>query len=785
MKEDPELSIIMPVYNEEEYLGFAIESILIQETDFEYEIIIVDDCSTDNTFETVKKYQAAYPDKITYFKNEKNSGNGHTFWQGLTIARGDYFHVLDGDDFFIRRDKLQRQIDFLRRNKDFTAVATNSLRILNNGQFCTEVRSQKQEAEYEYRDALAFSFYFHTSSYMYRNIYKDKVPEFLKEEWARGDGIRTLMHAKHGKIKFLNFIGSVYRFHRQGIWSSLSRKEQANRLIWALECMLDKFATTSFEKEILKNRIKMARTASGSNQYISVIKMALASPTNTFKNLFKKDAWYKLRRFLAEENILSTPEEKLQSLHGYLSNTSYSNKTRKQCFSECFFTPLSDEYCEGFGRIITDRLKFTWQNREYDEKLAVLLVSGLQSKSGGIFREIIEFTQLHLQKGHNVKIISHELVATPTDIFQSHKIFEHENFEFIKYEGAQSTPYFKKAEWVIEQLIELKPSKLYPFASHTDVIMNAAVQPGLAKHVILDFCLDHGISLMITNSAVDYIYVKLPFHYHMLSKIVPVEKLVYIPFSIEDTAEPVYKNYEPLRSKNLKTLTACARSYKVNEYEISYAKTIAEMLAITSGVHIHVGPLSEAQLQDILSHLERKKINKDQFQHIEWAPSLTKLVREEKVDVYLQSFPVGSGRTTVEMMRAGIPVINHAHNTSPMFHASDYCPEECPVWKKPEELYKIVNDLDKKELLKLSKIVRHFYERNNEARKTSLMMLKMKGLKPEYQQRYDQTKIHITEENFSSTDVSIAYALKIQIKKIAKKLRVFNYIQHFRKVMQS
>lgn len=117
------LSIIMPCFNVGETLERALDSILMQRVNFEYEIIIVDDASGDNTIDIAKKYQKQYP-QIVIHRHEQNKGNALSFYDGLSLAKGDYFCVLDGDDYYTIPDKLQRQIDFFDRDINCEYVAS-------------------------------------------------------------------------------------------------------------------------------------------------------------------------------------------------------------------------------------------------------------------------------------------------------------------------------------------------------------------------------------------------------------------------------------------------------------------------------------------------------------------------------------------------------------------------------------------------------------------------------------------------------------------------------------
>ena len=88
--ETPKVSIRINTYNHEPFIAQAIESVLMQEVNFDYELIIGEDCSTDRTRQRVKDYQRQYPDKIRLFLPERNMGQRHNFLQTLKACRGQY-----------------------------------------------------------------------------------------------------------------------------------------------------------------------------------------------------------------------------------------------------------------------------------------------------------------------------------------------------------------------------------------------------------------------------------------------------------------------------------------------------------------------------------------------------------------------------------------------------------------------------------------------------------------------------------------------------------------------
>ena len=111
------LSVIVPVYNLERYVSACIESLVSQQCDFEYEIIIADDCSTDGSKKVISEYQSCYPQRIKAIYQEKNIGLVENLRQLLSSANGEYIAYLDGDDLALP-DKLQHQVAYMERHSN-------------------------------------------------------------------------------------------------------------------------------------------------------------------------------------------------------------------------------------------------------------------------------------------------------------------------------------------------------------------------------------------------------------------------------------------------------------------------------------------------------------------------------------------------------------------------------------------------------------------------------------------------------------------------------------------
>ena len=136
-----DISIIMPAYNAERYIGQAIDSILQQKFSGSYELLIADDMSSDGTPEVIKKYQKLFPTIVKpTFRFENLGCSGNSLSLALT-ANGQYLAFCDTDDIWVDVHKLQKQYDFLEKNPDYGMVCTHANIIDENGDIIDTTKS--------------------------------------------------------------------------------------------------------------------------------------------------------------------------------------------------------------------------------------------------------------------------------------------------------------------------------------------------------------------------------------------------------------------------------------------------------------------------------------------------------------------------------------------------------------------------------------------------------------------------------------------------------------------
>lgn len=231
-----EVSIDMITYNHKKYIRQAIESVINQKTNFDFELLIHDDASTDGTKEIIKEYALRYPDIVKPYFEEKNQYSqgvnriGYTF--NIRRAKGRYLASCEGDDFWSDPNKLQYQYDFLEEHKEYSAHFHAAKIVDCNGVWTGHYLGRNGQNEIMTLDESLLKFY-PTASKMYRRECFDVVPDFYFIGDA-GDFPTQILILLHGNAFYE---GKVMSCYRQGVTGSSNDRFKK----WSLEKRLNHF----------------------------------------------------------------------------------------------------------------------------------------------------------------------------------------------------------------------------------------------------------------------------------------------------------------------------------------------------------------------------------------------------------------------------------------------------------------------------------------------------------------------------------------------------------------
>jgi len=221
--DDVMVSIWCPTYNHSEYIRDALRGFLEQKTTFDFEIVIMDDCSNDGTTDIIRRFIKRYPQKIkayiaceNFYKNPKRTEIINKL--KLEALRGKYIATCEGDDCWIDRNKLQIQVDYMERHPECTLTVHGGVRIDYADKSSVRVfELVDEDTDLTFEDVIFYRCRMDTASMMYRS--EDIVIDKTFYNRGVGDWTRQLYHIAKGKVHYFDRPMSLYRFRVPNSWS--------------------------------------------------------------------------------------------------------------------------------------------------------------------------------------------------------------------------------------------------------------------------------------------------------------------------------------------------------------------------------------------------------------------------------------------------------------------------------------------------------------------------------------------------------------------------------------
>jgi len=252
------ISICIITYNQDKYIERAIESALMQEGDFR-EIIISDDCSTDNTKAVITRYANKYPGLIKAYYTETNLGMLRNWEKALKLCTSQYIALLEGDDYWNDPLKLQKQHKILESHPDCVISFTNAVIEYDPPQPDGYTRYVDKTGEFfTLPDLLEYNF-IPTCSVLMRNHISATFfpPPYFKSPFA--DWIIHILNSRYGKMHFLNEFSCTYLVHGMGVWGGIKKEKQLLNKLKAIDCVIEILEEPELQPIIANSRKKALR----------------------------------------------------------------------------------------------------------------------------------------------------------------------------------------------------------------------------------------------------------------------------------------------------------------------------------------------------------------------------------------------------------------------------------------------------------------------------------------------------------------------------------------------
>lgn len=274
---DKLVSIICNTHNDENYIKTTIESFLMQKTSFPFEILIHDDCSSDNTPKIIKEYEKKYPNLIFPIYQKDNR---YSKYEDITIkyqiprARGKYIAICQGDDFWIDENKLEKQLNFLENHKEYNACTSACICIdANTLYFKYFIAPSDKDKVLTVKDViLGDGGFVGTNTLFFRKDTLNNYPEYGTPNHI--DDYQLQLHlSRPNGIYYMADCMSAYRFKSDDSWSTVYANNE-NDITEAKCKILDIFNnyTNGEYKEIIGKKMKKDEDDSSFNKFIKNLK---------------------------------------------------------------------------------------------------------------------------------------------------------------------------------------------------------------------------------------------------------------------------------------------------------------------------------------------------------------------------------------------------------------------------------------------------------------------------------------------------------------------------------
>lgn len=238
MNLEPKISVLMITYNHDRFIRQALDSVLSQQTEYSYEVVIGDDASTDRTAAILAEYAGKFPDRVRLLRRDKNLGMNANLAETLAACRGEYVAMLEGDDYWTDPNKLTQQVEFLDGHPDCVNCFHNV--VVFSDDPAVPVKGYQLQADgrrllcaadlkprYAQVDFLRGN-YIPTCSVMFRRSAAGTLPPWFRK-LQLGDHPLHILCTEHGLAAYLPGVMAAYRLHAGGVWSSNTQLHRAAR----------------------------------------------------------------------------------------------------------------------------------------------------------------------------------------------------------------------------------------------------------------------------------------------------------------------------------------------------------------------------------------------------------------------------------------------------------------------------------------------------------------------------------------------------------------------------
>ena len=257
------VSFCVTYYNQESFVEKSLNSIFSMEIPCDFEVIVGDDGSSDNTLSEVQKFIDRYPNKIKVFMQDRiatektiNRASSNRF-NIAKQATGNYVMFLDGDDYYCDKTFIKKALTILNNNKDLIACGANFKFIYSDNR--EEIFQQKlQEGKIKSIDYIAKGLYTHSGAILFKNILTKESISFLERINNFDDNAITIYMLQFGDLYYIDIPIYCYYQCSNGLWNQCNNIEKD--ILNAIDYKFMIIMAPKFKLEILKRQYNALKT---------------------------------------------------------------------------------------------------------------------------------------------------------------------------------------------------------------------------------------------------------------------------------------------------------------------------------------------------------------------------------------------------------------------------------------------------------------------------------------------------------------------------------------------
>lgn len=253
------INVVLITYNHEKYIAEALDSIVKQVTDFKFNIIVADDCSSDNTVEIIREFEKKTNVEFVYLDNSKNLGTRNNYKRAFEICDAEYIAIMEGDDYWTCNLRLQKMCTFLDTHKE-CAMVFNRYNVNSGEKSHVQPTVTDKWISGEYTLFTGYDLaYSNVIGNFSTSIYRRSAIRNLPADFYTIPGydwITNICISRMGYIGCLADVMSTYRIHDKGLWSGKKTKEKNKEIIEGID-IYDKYTNYEFHESFQEHKSRL------------------------------------------------------------------------------------------------------------------------------------------------------------------------------------------------------------------------------------------------------------------------------------------------------------------------------------------------------------------------------------------------------------------------------------------------------------------------------------------------------------------------------------------------